>query len=123
MVFATPLESVPHLQSGRLRALAVTGTRRLKVMADLPTIAESGVQGYEVSQWYGVLAPVGTPPQVLVALNRAFVQALRSPDLVDRFAKDGVDLVGSTPDQFRNHIDAEIKRFKVAITAAGIKLD
>jgi tripartite-type tricarboxylate transporter receptor subunit TctC len=109
MIFATPLESVPHIQTGRLRALAVSGARRLKAMPALPTVAETGV--------------AGVPKPVLASLNRTFVQALRSPDLVERFARDGIDLVGSTPEEFRAHVGAEIKRLGVAITAAGIKLE
>jgi tripartite-type tricarboxylate transporter receptor subunit TctC len=123
MIFATPLESVPHIQGGRLRAIAVSGATRLKSMPALPTIAEAGVPGFEVSQWYGVLAPAGTPKPVLAALNASFVQVLKSPDLLDRFAKDGVDLVGSTSEQFRAHLVAEIERYRRAITAAGIKLE
>jgi tripartite-type tricarboxylate transporter receptor subunit TctC len=123
MIFATPLESAPHIQSGRLRALAVSGTTRMKTMAALPTVAEAGVPGFEVSQWYGVLAPAGVPKPVLAQLNRGFVQVLKSPDLVERFAKDSVDLVGSTSEQFRAHVTAEIRRYQRAITAAGIKLE
>jgi len=123
MIFATPLESVPHIQTGRLRPIAVSGAKRLKAMPSLPTVAEAGVPGYEVSQWYGVLAPVGVPKPVLAKLNSSFAEVLRSPDLVERFAKDGVDLVGSSPDQFRAHLTAEIQRFDRAIKAAGIKLD
>jgi tripartite-type tricarboxylate transporter receptor subunit TctC len=123
MIFATPLESAPHIQSGRLRALAVSGTTRMKTMAALPTVAEAGVPGFEVSQWYGVLAPAGVPKPVLAQLNRGFVQVLKSPDLVERFAKDSVDLVGSTSEQFRAHVAAEIQRYQRAIAAAGIKLE
>ena len=123
MIFATPLESVPHIQTGRLRAIAVSGAKRLKSMPALPTVAEAGVPGYEVSQWYGVLAPVGVPKPILAKLNSSFVEVLKSPDLVERFARDGVDLVGSTPDQFRAHVGAEIQRFERAIKAAGIKLE
>ena len=123
MIFATPLESVPHIQTGRLRPLAVSGVKRLKAMASLPTVAEAGVPGYEVSQWYGVLAPVGVPKLVLAKLNQSFAEVLKSPDLVERFAKDGVDLVGSPSDQFRAHLAAEIQRFDRAIKAAGIKLE
>jgi tripartite-type tricarboxylate transporter receptor subunit TctC len=123
MIFATPLESVPHIQTGRLRAIAVTGARRLKAMGALPTVAEAGVRGYEVSQWYGVLAPVGVPKPVLAKLHASFAEVLKSPDLVERFGRDGVDLVGSTPDQFRAHLVSEIQRFERAIKAAGIKLE
>ena len=123
MIFATPLEAVPHIPTGRLRPIAVTGTKRLQTMAMLPTVAEAGVTGYEVSQWYGVLAPVGVPKLILAKLTGSFVEVLKSPDLVERFAKDSVDLVGSTPEQFRAHLAADIQRFERAVKAAGIRLD
>ena len=123
MIFATPLESTLHIQSGRLRALAVSGTRRLKSMPLLPTVTEAGVPGYEVTQWYGVLAPAGLPAPILAKLSDSFIEVLRMPDLVERFAMNDVELVGSTPDKFRAHVVAEIKRFERAVKAAGIKLD
>ena len=123
MIFATPLESAPHIPTGRLRPIAVTGTKRLQTMSGLPTVAEAGVPGYEVSQWYGVLAPVGVPKPVLAKLTSSFVEVLKSPDLVERFARDSVELVGSTPEQFRAHLVADIQRFERAVKAAGIKLD
>ena len=123
MIFATPLESVPHIQSGRLRALAVSGARRLKSMSKLPTVAEAGLPGYEISQWYGALAPAGLPAPLLAKLSGSFIEVLRTPDLVERFARDDVELIGSTPDEFRAHIVAEIRRFEGAVKATGIKLD
>ena len=123
MIFATLLESVPHIQSGRLRALAVSGARRLRSMPALPTVAEAGVPGYEVTQWYGVLAPAGLPAPILAKLSGSFIEVLRAPDFVERFARNDVELVGSTPDEFRAHVFAEIKRFERAVKAAGVKLD
>jgi len=123
LVFATMLESQPHIKTGRLRALAVTGTRRLQAMPSLPTVAEAGVLGYEMTQWYGVLAPPGTPQAVLAKLNQDFTSVLRSQDLVDRFARDGVGLVGSSTAEFRAHVVAEIQRFQRVISSAGLKLD
>lgn len=121
MIFATPLESVPHIKAGRLRAIAVSGARRSPAMPALPTVAETGVTGYEVTNWYGVLAPAATPKPIVARLNGGFSEALRSPEMAERFAKDGVDLVGSTPEQFSAHIRAEIQRFERAVAAAGIK--
>jgi tripartite-type tricarboxylate transporter receptor subunit TctC len=123
MIFATPLEAVPHLPSGRLRPIAVTGTKRMQTMSALPTVAEAGVSGYEVSQWYGVLAPTGVPKPILAKLTASFVEVLKSPDLVERFARDSIDLVGSTPEHFRAHLVADIQRFERAVKAAGIKLE
>ena len=123
MIFATPLESVPHIQSGRLRALAVSGAHRMKSMPALSTVAEAGISGYEISQWYGVLAPAGLPAPLLAKLSGSFREVLRAPDLVERFARDDVELVGSTPDEFRAHILAELKRFERVVKATGVKLD
>jgi len=123
MIFATPLESAPHIRSGRLRALAVSGARRLKSMPKLPTVAEAGMPGYEVSQWYGVLAPARLPAPLLAKLSSSLIEVLRAPDLVERFARDDVELVGSTPDEFHAHVTAEIKRFERIAKATGIKLD
>ncbi len=123
MVFATPLESVPHIKPGRLRALAVTSPQRSPAMPDLPSIAETGVAGYEVTNWYGVLAPVAIRKPVLEKLNRSIVDALRTPELTERFQKDGVEPIASTPLDFQKHIHAEIAKWERVVAAAGIKAD
>lgn len=123
MVFATPLESVPHIKTGRLRPLAVTSPKRSPAMPDLPSIAETGVTGYEVTNWYGVLAPVATPKAIIDRLNRGIVEVLRQPEMVERFKGDGVELVGSTPAEYRKHIDAEIVKWERVVKTAGIKVD
>jgi len=86
-------------------------------------MVEAGITGYEMTQWYGVVAPTGLPPAVLARLSSGLIEVIKSPDLVERFAKDDVEVVGSTPDEFRAHIAAEIKRFERAVKAAGLKLD
>jgi tripartite-type tricarboxylate transporter receptor subunit TctC len=121
MVFATPLESVPHIKGGRLRALAVTGAKRSPVMPDLPAVVEAGVPGYEVTNWYGILAPAATPKPIVVALNRGIVEAVKSPELTERFRRDGVEPIGSTSEEFRTHILAEIQKWRSLVAAAGIK--
>ena len=123
MVFATPLESVPHIKSGRLRPLAVTSPKRSPAMPDLPFIAETGIAGYEVTNWYGVLAPVATRKPVIDRLNRGIVEALRTPELTERLQKDGVEPIGSAPAGFQQHIAAEIAKWERVVTAAGIKID
>jgi tripartite-type tricarboxylate transporter receptor subunit TctC len=120
MVFATPLESVPHIKAGRLRPLGVTSSKRSAAMPDLPTIAEAGVAGYEVTNWYGVLAPAKVPRPLVERLNRSIVEALRSPDLAERFRADGVELIGSAPAEFHKHIQAEIRKWEKVVAAAGI---
>jgi tripartite-type tricarboxylate transporter receptor subunit TctC len=123
MVFATPLESVPHIKTGRLRPLAVTSPKRSPAMPDLPSIAETGVTGYEVTNWYGVLAPAATPKAIIDKLNRGIVEVLRMPEMIERFKGDGVELVGSTPAEYRKHIDAEIVKWERVVKTAGIKVD
>jgi len=123
MVFATPLESVPHIKSGRLRALAVTSPKRSLALPDLPSIAETGVAGYEVTNWYGVLAPVATPGTVVNILNRGIVDVLRNPEMQERFKADGVELVGSTSAEYQKHISAEIVKWEGVVKKAGIKVD
>jgi tripartite-type tricarboxylate transporter receptor subunit TctC len=123
MVFATPLESVPHIKTARLRPLAVTSPKRSPAMPDLPSIAETGVTGYEVTNWYGVLAPAATPKAIIDRLNRGIVEVLRMPEMIERFKGDGVELVGSTPAEYRKHIDAEIVKWEHVVKTAGIKVD
>lgn len=123
MVFATPLESVPHIKSGRLRALAVTSPKRSPAMPDLPSIAETGVAGYEVTNWYGVLAPAATPATIINILNRGIVDVLRTPEMQERFKADGVELVGSTPGEYQKHISAEIVKWEGVVKKAGIQVD
>jgi tripartite-type tricarboxylate transporter receptor subunit TctC len=121
LTFATPLESIPFVRGNKLRALAVSSSTRSRAMPDLPTVAESGVPGYEVSGWYGVAAPAATPRAVVSALNKSFVHALRQPDIVERFAKSGIDTVGSTPEQFRARLQSETERWNRLAKIAGIE--
>jgi len=123
MIFMTSIEATPYIQSGRLRALAVSGSRRLKSMPGLLTAAEAGLPGYDVTQWYGVAAPAGLSAPLLAKLSGSIIEVLRAPDLVERFTKDDVELVGSRPDEFRAHIAAEINRFERAVKATGVNLD
>lgn len=123
MVFATPLESVPHIKTGRLRALAVTSPGRSPAMPDLPSIAETGVAGYEVTNWYGVLAPAATPATVINTLNRGIIDVLRMPEMQERFKADGVELVGSTSAEYQKHIAAEIVKWEAVVKKAGIQVD
>ena len=122
MVFATPLESLPHIKGGRLRALAVTSSQRSPAMPDLPTIAESGAPGYEVTNWYGVMAPRATPAHLVAALHKGFVDTLRSAEITERLAADGVEPVGSSPEEFRRHIEAELGKWRGVVLKAGIKV-
>jgi tripartite-type tricarboxylate transporter receptor subunit TctC len=114
---------LPHVKAGRLRPLAITGARRTKLLPDLPSIAESGVPGYEFASWYGVLVPARTPADVIATLNLNLGNAMRSSDLAERLEKDGTDVIASTPEAFRSHLQAELKRWAAVVKQAGLKAD
>jgi tripartite-type tricarboxylate transporter receptor subunit TctC len=104
-------EAVPHVSSGRLRALGVTGAKRAAALPEVPTIAESGVPGYEFVTWHGVLAPRGTPAEIVALLNAKLKGALRSPELSARFAQMGLDVIASAPAEFSDHLKKEIEKW------------
>jgi len=97
LMFDLVLTAAPHVKSGAVRGLAVTGAQRSSVLPDLPTAAESGIPGYEVSAWFGIFAPAGVPQPVIQRLNAEFVRALQQPDLRERLASQGAAPLTSTP--------------------------
>jgi tripartite-type tricarboxylate transporter receptor subunit TctC len=116
---ATAITGLPHVRSHRLRGLGVTSSKRSAVAPELPTLAEAGVPGYEATQWYGVLAPAGTPRETVNRLNAELARIVQLDDVKTRFAADGVEVVTSTPEQFAQYIKAEIGKWaKVAREAA-----
>lgn len=115
------LTALPYIRSGRLRAYGVTGSKRAAGIDDIPTIAEAGVPGYEAVQWYGVLAPAGTPRPIIDRLHAETVKALQQRDVRDKLASDGAEAVGSTPEQFGAYIRAETDKWAKVVKAAGIK--
>ena len=118
---ATMLTGLPHVRAGRLRALGVTSLQRTAVARDVPTIAESGVPGYEAVQWYGVLAPAQTPKDIVARLHRELVAVLQSHDVKERFAADGGDPGGNSPEEFARYIKSEIEKWARVAKSAGIK--
>src|ERR1700704_3349293 len=98
--YGTLLSSRAHFQSGRLRPLAITARRRSSTAPEYPTIAEAGLPGYEVDQWYGIITSAKVPKPIVTKLHDALVEALKSPDVIQRLAADGSTPVGSTPEQF-----------------------
>ena len=112
---------VLHARAGKLRALAVTGPKRTPAAPDIPTVAESGVPGYEVTTFYGVSAPAKTPRPVIDRLHAEIVRALNSPDLRERLQSLGADPVGNTPEQYTVFMQNEIAKWTKVIRAAGIK--
>jgi tripartite-type tricarboxylate transporter receptor subunit TctC len=123
MLFGNVLSSLPHAKAGRLRALGVTTARRSAVLPDLPTIAESGVPGYENSTWHGWLAPAGTPVAVLTRLNAELVRSTRAPEVVERLAPDGGEPVGSTSEEFARFIAEDMARWSKLVRETGIHFD
>ncbi|MDD2728969.1 tripartite tricarboxylate transporter substrate binding protein [Malikia sp.] len=112
-----------HLQSGKLRALAVTTAKRSPALPNVPTMAEAGVAGYELSPWFAVFAPAGTPKPVIDKLNRALRDAMKQPDVAARFESMGVEAVGSSPEQLASHLARESARWGKLITERGIRSD
>ena len=123
MVFSTMPPPLPFVKTGKLRALAVTTAKRSKAAPDVPTIAESGVPGFEVQNWQGVVVPAKTPRAIVDRLNREMVKILAQPSLVEVFGTQGLDPVGNTPAQFDKLIHAEIDKWTALVKAAGIKVD
>jgi tripartite-type tricarboxylate transporter receptor subunit TctC len=121
LLFSTFLQSHGHIASGRLRPLAVTTAKRSKALPNIPTVSESGVKGYEISGWYGVLAPAGTPNAIVEKLNKAMVKILKTPEMSDRLAVDGSEAVGNTPMEFGEHIKAETAKWRKLIKELDIK--
>jgi tripartite-type tricarboxylate transporter receptor subunit TctC len=121
IALASIVSGQPHVRAGRLRGIAVTSARRANSSPDIPTIAESGVKGYEVTNWYGVLAPAKTPRAIVERLHQQIVKVLDHHDIVKRFAADGADAVDSTPKEFAAHIKAETVKWARVIKEAGIK--
>ena len=120
-MFNTVLTSLPQLKSGKVKALAVTSRQRSPLAPELPTMIESGLPGFEVTPWYAVVAPVRTPKEVIQILNRVFVKVAHAPDVRERFSSQGVEMVGSTPEELDTHIRTELARWEKVIHAAGIR--
>jgi len=121
MLFSTILQSHGHIMSGRLRPLAVSTVQRAATLPDIPTMQETGVSGYEMAGWYGVVAPRGTPAPIIDKLNREMVRILKLPETRERLAGDGSEPVGSTPAEFGTHISAEVKRWASLIRELGLR--
>ena len=115
--------AAPQLKAGRLRALAVISRERLPALPEVPTVAEAGLPGFEVTTWYGILAPAGTPRPVVARLNDELVKIMHSPEMTERLAGIGTDPVTSTPEEFAAYIRAEIAKWGDVIRKAGLKAD
>jgi tripartite-type tricarboxylate transporter receptor subunit TctC len=119
--FANVISAGPHIKAGRIRPLAVTTADRSAGLPELPTFAESGMPGYEVTTWHGWLGPKGTPRAIVSQLNAALNKALKDPEVVKVISADGGIIVGGTPEAFRRHIGEEIERWRRLVKLADIK--
>ena len=123
MMFATAASVVGHINNGKVRALAVTTLKRTQILPGLPTVDEAGLKGFEASTWHGLVAPAGTPPQVIATLHAAAIKALQDPGVQASLGRLGVDIVGDTPEQFRAYIKAEIPKWTAIVKASGASVD
>jgi tripartite-type tricarboxylate transporter receptor subunit TctC len=117
----TMVTTVPQIRAGRLRALGITTTARNSAVPEIPTIAEAGLPGFESVQWYGLLAPAGTPKDIVNRLNKEMVAILQTPAIKERFATDGAQPVANTPEQFAAYIRTELAKWEKVARAAGIE--
>ena len=120
--FSTYASALPHVKAGRLRAFAVTSVKRTKTLPEVPTVAESGVPGYEYSTWYGLLAPTGTPRAIVARLNQATVSVLNMPEMRQKYESQGVDPIPSTAAHFSEYFKSESEKWAKVVRAAKIPL-
>jgi tripartite-type tricarboxylate transporter receptor subunit TctC len=117
------LQSLPHIKAGRLKALAVLGPKRSALLPDVPTVAEAGVPGYALTNWFGLLAPAATPKEVLSKLNRDVLQVLTDAEIRKKIADMGADVVGNSAEEFGAAMRAESAQWAEVIKAANIKAE
>jgi len=123
VMFLPAINAGPHIAAGKLRALAVTSRERLAAFPDVPTVAESGLPGYESSQWYGLLAPAGTPREIGDFLTGQVMRIMRAPEMKARMTHDGLVAIGSTREEFAAHIRSELEKWARVIRASGASVD
>ena len=123
MTFNPAVVVMPHVKTGRLRALAVTSAKRTPLVPELPTVAEAGVPGFEATGWYGLLGPRGLPPQIVAKLNRATLTVLGDRELVERYAMLGIEPLGGTPAEFAAHIRSELAKWGKVVRESGARID
>jgi tripartite-type tricarboxylate transporter receptor subunit TctC len=121
--FNPPSPLIPHLQAGKIKAIAITTLERTPALPDVPTIAESGYPGFDAATWHALVAPANTPKEAIAALHRATVGALNDPAVRKALTDSGVDLIGGTPDQLRAYIKSEIPKWAEVVKASGAKVE
>jgi tripartite-type tricarboxylate transporter receptor subunit TctC len=123
MMFDTTVVAAPQIKGGKVRALAVTSARRVKGWDTIPTMAEAGLPGYEITSWQGIFAPAGTPPAVVTRLNAEIRKILQMPDVRERLEQLGIDPVANSPDEFAAFQKAEIAKWAKVVKDGGVKID
>ncbi|HYR35406.1 MAG TPA: tripartite tricarboxylate transporter substrate binding protein [Burkholderiales bacterium] len=123
MMFDNIPSSLPHIKSGKLIALATTGAKRDPALPDLPTIAESGVPGYESGVWFGLMVPAATPKNIIARLNAAALEATKSPEFIKRMTDLGYNIIPGSPEDMARMLEAELKRWAPIVKASGAKID
>ncbi len=123
LMFLNPAAVLPHVKTGALRAIAITSPTRQPYAPDLPTVTESGVPGFEVSSWYGLFAPAGTPPSVITRVNADLLKIMAQPDVREQFISRGDEPFAGTPDQAGNYLKGEIAKWNRVIKSANIKAE
>jgi tripartite-type tricarboxylate transporter receptor subunit TctC len=121
-VLGNPLSALPLIRAGRVKGIAVSGAARMKVLPDLPTIAESGVPGYSVDAWFGLFAPARVPPRIVEKLYVEASRAVRAPELERRMQAEGADVVGNPPQEFAVQVKAEYEKWRSLVAKAGLKI-
>ena len=121
--YENSLVVTPHVKAGKVKALAVTGTKRSQLMPDLPTVSESGLPGYDASGWYGLFAPAATSKAIVGRLNQEAVKALRQPDVIRTLSSQGAEPVGNSPEEFTKFVKSEISKWAHLVKTAKMKSD
>ena len=123
LMFSAMPAAIPHARTGKLRALAVTSLKRMSGAPELPTIAESGLPGFDVTQWIGVFAPAATPQPIVDRIYAAVVASVKQPDLIERYETLGAEPLGNTPKEFASLVASDVKRWAEIVRAAKLKID
>ncbi len=123
LMFGNLVSVLPHVKTGKLNGIAVSSKARTAVAPALPTVAESGLHGFEYGSWMGILAPAGTPREIVARLNRETTRILRSPEMLDRLANEGADVIASTPEEFSIYIKREVAKWAKVVKESGVRLD
>jgi tripartite-type tricarboxylate transporter receptor subunit TctC len=123
VTFGDIVATIPHVKAERLRALGVTSPRRVATLAEVPTIAESGVPGYDAVGWFAVFAPAKTPPPIIAKLNSAIVKHARQPDTTERLVALGAEVVASTPERLRAVQKADLERWGTVVKQSGAQVE